>query len=182
MPFTAPSERTLQIVVAPRRGVHWTGLPDRDHVRRLARRNQGRNAFHPGREPTDFASLAQAWRANSASSWLKRAGSSRNGACPVSGYQDPRADGQVARMCSAIAGRTTWSLRPWVTSTGFVRVDRTSPELICRVTRAARTLADTTMFQHSAVSRSSGGSGRAVQPRTKLLMAATFVGKSSALA
>ena len=54
----------------------------------------------------------------SASSLLKRAGSSRCGTCPTPSYQEASAVGQVARMWSAIAGRTTVSERPCVTSSG----------------------------------------------------------------
>ena len=62
-------------------------------------------------------------------------------------------------MWSAIAGTTTVSARPCVTSTGTSRVGRTSSPSMWRAARWARTCAGTVTFQRTAVSSSSGSIG-----------------------
>ena len=88
--------------------------------------------------------------------------------CPTSSYQDAVAVGQTSSVCCAIDGRITVSARPWVTSTGIERPDRTSSPSISREISAPRTSGSTTMFQHSAgrvVGRERvGGAGRDEPP------------------
>ncbi len=85
-------------------------------------------------------------------------------------------------MCSAIAGSTTVSERPWVTSSGTPRSRSTSSSSISRAPRLARTCGATAMFQHSAVSKSSAATGLARHARTKPRMPRILAGRSSAVA
>src|SRR5215218_8637973 len=115
-------------------------LPHRRHHLNAERAQGGRGRLDQ----------ARARRTRSASSRLKRSGSSRWGTCPTPSYQEASAVGQVARTCSAIASSTTVSARPWVTSRGTSSAASTSSQSSSRAARLARTWAGTSTIASQA--------------------------------